>query len=113
MQNGNISYLASSEEEALNMVKDLLDFLPLTCNDPAPVFAAPTDEEIAYDEALNSFMPDDTNQGYDMHDLLDKLFDDANLLEIQEEYTPNLITTFARVDGKDNVAEYEALIHGL
>ncbi|AGN20383.1 propionyl-CoA carboxylase [Corynebacterium glutamicum MB001] len=100
MQNGNISYLASSEEEALNMVKDLLDFLPLTCNDPAPVFAAPTDEEIAYDEALNSFMPDDTNQGYDMHDLLDKLFDDANLLEIQEEYAPNLITTFARVDGK-------------
>ncbi|ALC06925.1 Propionyl-CoA carboxylase beta chain [Corynebacterium deserti GIMN1.010] len=100
MQNGNISYLASSEEEALATVKDLLDFLPLTCNDPAPVFRAPTDEQIAYEESLNTFMPDDTNQGYDMHDLLSKLFDDDNLLEIQAEFAPNLITTFARVDGK-------------
>ncbi|AGG67837.1 acyl-CoA carboxylase subunit beta [Corynebacterium callunae] len=100
MQNGNISYLAASEEEALSMVKDLLEYLPLTCKDPAPVFAAPTDEEIAYDASLNSFMTDDTNQGYDMLDLLEQLFDDENLLEIQAEFAPNLITAFARVDGK-------------
>ena len=100
MQNGNISYIAPSEEEAFNMVKDLLDYLPLTCDDPAPVYQAPTDEAIAFDESLNAFMPDDTNQGYDMHDLLGKLFDDADLLEIQAEYAPNLITAFARVDGK-------------
>ncbi|NLZ57690.1 MAG: acyl-CoA carboxylase subunit beta [Corynebacterium sp.] len=100
MQNGNISYIAPSEEEAFNMVKDLLDYLPLTCEDPAPVYQAPPDETIAFDESLNTFMPDDTNQGYDMHDLLAKLFDDADLLEIQAEYAPNLITAFARVDGK-------------
>ena len=100
MQNGNVSYIAQDENEAFDMVKDLLDYLPLTCEDPAPVYAAPTDEEVAYDESLNAFMPDDTNQGYDMHDLLSKFFDDPDLLEIQAEFAPNLITAFARIDGR-------------
>lgn len=100
MQNGNVSYIAQDETEAFNMVKDLLDYLPLTCDDPAPVYAAPTDEEVAHDESLNTFMPDDTNQGYDMHDLLSKFFDDPDLLEIQAEFAPNLITAFARIDGR-------------
>ena len=45
-------------------------------------------------------MPDDTNAGYDMHDLLGKLFDDDNFLEIQGEFAQNMITGFARIDGK-------------
>ncbi|WP_080791799.1 acyl-CoA carboxylase subunit beta [Corynebacterium pacaense] len=100
MRNGNISYIAESEQEAFNVVHDLLDFLPTTCNDPAPVYLAPGDEAVARDESLNSFMPDDTNQGYDMLDLLGRLFDDPDLLEIQAEFAPNLITAFARIDGR-------------
>lgn len=98
--NGNISAVVDSEEEAFDFVRDLLDHLPLTCHDPAPVFAAPLDEEVAETPALDTFMPDDTNAGYDMMDLLVQIGDDENLVEIQENFAPNLITAFGRIDGR-------------
>ena len=98
--NGNVSYVATDEEDAFNYVHDLLDHLPLTCHEPGPQFWAPSDDAVSADEALDSFMPDDTNAGYDMHDLLGKLFDDDNFLEIQGEFAQNMITGFARIDGK-------------
>lgn len=98
--NGNVSYVATDEEDAFNYVHDLLDHLPLTCHEPGPQFWAPSDDAVSADEALDSFMPDDTNAGYDMHDLLAKLFDDDNFLEIQGEFAQNMITGFARIDGK-------------
>lgn len=98
--NGNISLVVADEEEAFEAVRDLLDHLPLTCHDAAPVFGAPSDEEVAETPELDSFMPDDTNAGYDMVDLLRQLGDDDSLLEIQPNYAPNLITAFGRIDGR-------------
>ena len=98
--NGNVSAVLPSEEEAFDFVRDLLDHLPLTCHDPAPVFAAPSDEEVAEAPELDLFMPDDSNAGYDMSDLLPLLGDDENLVEIQANYAPNLITAFGRIDGR-------------
>lgn len=98
--NGNVSYVAADEDDAFAYVHDLLQHLPLTCHDPNPVFAAPDDAEVAVTPALDTFMPDDTNAGYDMHELLAQLFDDADFLEVQPGFAPNLITGFARVEGR-------------
>ncbi|RNE49987.1 acyl-CoA carboxylase subunit beta [Corynebacterium alimapuense] len=98
--NGNISAVVASEDEAFDFVRDLLDHLPLTCYDPAPVFDAPSDEEISEAEELDLFMPNDSNAGYDMLDLLVLLGDDSQLVEIQANYAPNLITAFGRIDGR-------------
>ncbi|MBH5302374.1 acyl-CoA carboxylase subunit beta [Corynebacterium ulcerans] len=98
--NGNVSYVAADEEDAFNYVHDLLQHLPLTCQDPNPEYWAPADEHLTGDEALDTFMPDDTNAGYDMHDLLKRLFDSDDFLEVQPNFAPNLITGFARIDGK-------------
>nr|WP_082259240.1 acyl-CoA carboxylase subunit beta [Corynebacterium ulcerans] len=98
--NGNVSYVAADEEDAFNYVHDLLQHLPLTCQDPNPEYWAPADEDLTGDEALDAFMPDDTNAGYDMHDLLKRLFDSDDFLEVQPNFAPNLITGFARIDGK-------------
>lgn len=99
-KNGNISYVAADEEDAFNYVHDLLQHLPLTCEDSNPVYWAPSDEEVAVTEALDTFMPDDTNAGYDMHDLLKVLFDNDDVLEVQPGFAPNLITAFVRIDGR-------------
>ncbi|MEJ4100859.1 acyl-CoA carboxylase subunit beta [Corynebacterium mastitidis] len=98
--NGNISAVVGSEDEAFDLVRDLLEHLPSSCFDPAPVVAAPTDEEVADTRSLDTFMPDDTNAGYDMMDLLAKLGDDEDLIEIQENFAPNLICAFGRIDGR-------------
>ncbi|WKD59978.1 acyl-CoA carboxylase subunit beta [Corynebacterium caspium] len=97
---GNISVVVDSEEEALDFVRDLLGHLPTTCFDPAPVLPAPSDAEVAMAVELDTFLPDDTNAAYDMHDLLTQLGDDDDLLEIQPNYAPNLICAFGRIDGR-------------
>ncbi len=98
--NGNVSYVASSEDEAFAYVQDLMAHLPLTCFDEAPEFWAPNDEDVAQASELDLFMPDDTNAGYNMQDLLPKLLDSDDVLEIQENFAPNIITAFGRIDGK-------------
>ncbi|AEX82093.1 acyl-CoA carboxylase subunit beta [Corynebacterium diphtheriae] len=99
--NGNVSYVAADEDDAFNYVHDLLQHLPLTCNDPNPEYWAPSDEDImAADQSLDTFMPDDTNAGYDMHSLLKLIFDEDDFLEIQPNFAPNIIVGFSRIDGR-------------
>lgn len=98
--NGNISAVLDDENEAFDYVRDLLEHLPSTCFDPAPVLEAPTDLEVSEAVELDEFMPDDTNAGYDMMDLLTQLGDDEDLVEIQPNYGPNLICAFGRIDGR-------------
>ena len=98
-QNGNVSVTVPSEEEAFDFVRDLLGHLPTSAFDEPPVAWAPADEDLD-DSALDEFMPDDTNAGYDMMDLLVQLGDDEEILEIQENYAPNLICAIGRIDGR-------------
>ena len=63
-QNGNVSVTVPSEEEAFDFVRDLFGHLPTSAFDEPPVAWAPADDELD-DSALDEFMPDDTNAGYD------------------------------------------------
>lgn len=98
-RNGNVSYVATSEEDAFNYVKDLLDFLPSSSFDETPEFWAPNDELTERDFELNDIIPDDPNAGYDIMDVLTRIFDDDNVLEVQGDYGSNVVTAFARIDG--------------
>ena len=80
-------------------MRDLLDHLPTSAFDVVPPVWAPADEELD-DAHLNAFLPDDTNAGYDMMELLVQLGDDDELVEIQSGYAENLICAFGRIDGK-------------
>ena len=100
--NGNIQAVVDSEDDAFDLVRDLLGHLPLTCFDETPAVLAPTDEDVSGEDelVLDEFIPDDTNAGYDMMDLLVQLGDDDDLIELQENFAPNMITAFGRIDGR-------------
>lgn len=98
-QSGNIQAVVASEEEAFDYVRDLLALLPTSAFDEPPVAWAPADEDLD-DAELDTFMPDDTNAGYDMRDLLAQLGDDEDLIEIQANYAENIICAFGRIDGR-------------
>ena len=85
-RNGNVSYVAGSEEEAFNYVKDLMEFLPSSVFDDPQEFWAPSDELTERDCELSDIIPDDPNAGYDIMDVLTRIFDDDNVLEAQEDY---------------------------
>ncbi|HSF94248.1 MAG TPA: acyl-CoA carboxylase subunit beta [Thermohalobaculum sp.] len=88
-----------NDVEALAEVRRLIDFLPLSNREKPPVrpfFDAPNREE----EALDSLVPENPNQPYDMHELIRKTADEGDFYEIQKDYAKNIITGFIRLEGE-------------
>jgi len=98
---GNIHHVAADDADAVERVRDLLDVLPSNFNATAPVLAAKrADKLTARDLELDGLMPDADNSGYDMQEVLARIIDDGDLLEISPIFAPNLITGFGRVEGR-------------
>ncbi|MFJ2838638.1 acyl-CoA carboxylase subunit beta [Nocardia sp. NPDC087230] len=106
-KSGVAHYVASGEQDALDYVKDLLSYLPSNNRAEAPRHA-PTDpingaiEDSLTDEdlELDTIIPDSPNQPYDMHEVITRLLDDDEFLEVQAERAMNIICGFGRVDGR-------------
>ncbi|WP_067689154.1 acyl-CoA carboxylase subunit beta [Nocardia jejuensis] len=100
-RNGTLHHVAPSEEAAFEWVREYLSFLPTSCLEQPPVINPGLEPEItASDLELNKIIPDSDRVGYDMHDVLLRIFDDGTFHEISEATAQNLITGFARVDGR-------------
>jgi acetyl-CoA carboxylase carboxyltransferase component len=99
-ERGNLSYVAPDEADAFAYVRDLLDHLPSSAFEPTPKFWAVGDEPNDVDAELLDVVPDDPNAGYDMTDVLTRIFDDDHFLEVLPDFGQNIITGFARVDGR-------------
>lgn len=97
---GNIHHLADDEKSAFEWVRDYLQYMPSSCHEKAPVINPGLEPEItASDLSLDTFMPDNDNTGYDMRDVILRVFDDGAFHEVAELFAPNIITGYARVDG--------------
>ncbi|WP_370288083.1 acyl-CoA carboxylase subunit beta [Nocardioides sp.] len=100
-KSGNAHYMASDEDDALEYVKALLSYLPQNNLDEAPAYAEVADlEPNDTDLALDTIIPDSPNQPYDMHDVIESVLDDAEFLEVQALFAPNLIVGYGRVEGR-------------
>ncbi|MFQ6325657.1 acyl-CoA carboxylase subunit beta [Nocardia sp. CWNU-33] len=100
-QYGNIHHVATDEAAAFEWVRAYLSFLPTSCQELPPVVNPGLEPETTEsDLELNSLVPDADNSGYDMHDILLRIFDDGDFHEIGAGSGRNIITGFARVDGR-------------
>ncbi len=109
-----VAHLAAPDEaSALDAARDLLAHLPQN-NLDAPVIVATTDAADRMDPALDSIVPDDPRQPYDMHDVLHRVVDDGDFLEIQPAWAQNIIVGFARLGGRSVgvVAQQPAVLAG-
>ncbi|NLG56515.1 MAG: acyl-CoA carboxylase subunit beta [Rhodococcus sp.] len=98
---GNIHHVAADEEAAFAWVRDYLSFLPSTCREQAPVVNPGLEPHLTdSDRELDAFMPDADNAGYDMYEILMRIFDDGTFHEVGAQVAPNVITGFSRVDGR-------------
>ncbi|MEM9436957.1 MAG: acyl-CoA carboxylase subunit beta [Pseudomonadota bacterium] len=87
-----------NDVEALAEVRRLVDFLPLNNRAKAPTrpfFDAPN----RVDESLDTLVPSNPNQPYDMKELILKVADEGDFYEIQEDFAGNMITGFIRLEG--------------
>ncbi|MEV0687452.1 acyl-CoA carboxylase subunit beta [Nocardia sp. NPDC050378] len=100
-QNGNIHHVAADERAAFDWARAYLSYMPSSCFDEAPVVNPGLEPEITEsDRELDSLIPDSDRAGYDMYDVLLRIFDDGDFHEIGGNAARNLITGFARVDGR-------------
>ncbi|MFI5776536.1 acyl-CoA carboxylase subunit beta [Nocardia sp. NPDC051570] len=99
--NGTIHHVAATEQEAFDWVRSYLSYLPSSCLERPPVVNPGLEpEQTAHDRELDSIIPDSDKSGYDMHEILLRIFDDGDFHEIAADTARNLITGFARVDGR-------------
>ncbi|WP_404321581.1 acyl-CoA carboxylase subunit beta [Arthrobacter luteolus] len=97
---GTSTYLATDEEDAVDFVRELLDFLPSNNLAEAPLAPFDQDEDINDgDLALDALIPDSANQPYDMRTVIEQVVDDAHFLEMQALYAPNVIIGYGRLEG--------------
>jgi propionyl-CoA carboxylase beta chain len=99
-KSGNAHYLAADEEDAISFVRTLIGFLPQNNLEDAPVFEVENAlEPDDMDRDLDSLIPDSPNQPYDMHEVISRVLDDADFLEVQTLFAPNVVVGFGRIDG--------------
>lgn len=86
------------ELDALAAMRQLLTYLPSSCNDTSPRLAQidPIDRDIPY---LDACIPESDTASYDMHDIIEPLVDGSEFFEIHARYAPNIIVGFARMGG--------------
>jgi propionyl-CoA carboxylase beta chain len=90
---------AESDEHALQLVRELISYLPSNNLEEAP--RRPTsDSADRRDERLNEIVPEASNQPYDIRDVIHAVIDDGLFFEVHEFYAPNIVVGFARMDGR-------------
>ncbi|QLY27671.1 acyl-CoA carboxylase subunit beta [Nocardia huaxiensis] len=98
---GTVHHVARTEQDAYTWVREYLSYLPSSCLEQPPIVNPGLEPEITdSDRELDKIIPDSDKVGYDMHEVLLRIFDDGAFHEISPNTSPNLITGFARVDGR-------------
>ncbi len=96
---GVAHFVAPDESELFEMVRDLLSFLPSNNIEDAPEFGFDGDPDEELHE-LDSIIPPNPNQPYDMHDVISRIVDDGAFLEVQPLWARNIIIGFSRLGGR-------------
>ncbi|MFI6981727.1 acyl-CoA carboxylase subunit beta [Embleya sp. NPDC050154] len=100
-KSGNAHYMGADEKDALEYVKGLLSYLPSNNLEEAPSFDEAADLETTdHDRELDTLIPDSANQPYDIHTVIEHVLDDADFLEVQPLFAPNIVVGFGRVEGR-------------
>ena len=98
-RSGVAHFVYESEEECLEEVRRLLSFLPANNLDDAPTL--PTDDPPTRSEPeLRYVIPDEPNRPYDVRDIIHRIVDEEDFMEVQPSYAPNVVVGFGRFNGR-------------
>jgi propionyl-CoA carboxylase beta chain len=92
-------FIARNDADCVRMIRELMSFLPQNNRDDAPRKA--TDDPIdRADPELDSLVPPESNQPYDIRDVIHRVADDAWFFEVHEHFAKNIVIGFARLGGQ-------------
>ena len=97
-KSGVAHFIAQTEEEGLLLIRKLISYLPQNNLEDSPII--PCDDPIdRIEESLNEIIPENPNKPYDVKEVLYAVADHGELLEVQRDFAPNIVTSFARFNG--------------
>ena len=99
IKSGVAHFIAPNDQDCLLQIRRLLQFLPQNNLDEPPRFET-GDDVNRTDDALNSIVPDDPKEPYDMIEVIKRVVDNGDFLEVQPLYAQNIIVGFARLNGR-------------
>jgi propionyl-CoA carboxylase beta chain len=97
-KSGVAHFVAADEQACLEDARYLLSFLPQNNLDPPPFFE-PSDPPGREESELDTLIPDAPTKPYEMRDVIHRVFDDGEFLEVHERYAENIVCGFARLGG--------------
>jgi propionyl-CoA carboxylase beta chain len=98
-RSGVAQFVYDTEEECIAEVQRLLGFLPGNNLDDAPLVVT-GDEAGRADPELASLVPDDANRPYDMRDIIYRIVDDEEFMEVHQSFAPNIVVGLGRLDSR-------------
>jgi len=99
-KSGVTHFSCANEIECIKNIKRLLSYVPSNCEESAPQRAYTISNETR--ETLNTIMPDNPNQPYDIREVIDNIIDDdgEGFFEVHKKFAENIVVGFARLAGK-------------
>ena len=96
---GVAQFISANEEECFQQIRELISYIPSNnLEDPPQI--EPQDDPNRISEKLNKIVPQDPNKPYDMKQVIKEIVDGGEYLETAPEYAQNIITCFARLNGR-------------
>ncbi|MFW5892175.1 MAG: acyl-CoA carboxylase subunit beta [Bacteroidota bacterium] len=98
-KSGVSHFIADDEQQGLTLIRKLLSYLPQNNLEDPPV--QPCDDPAdRFDDYLNAIIPESPNKPYDVKDIIYSIADYNEFLEVHRNYASNIVTGFARFNGK-------------
>jgi methylmalonyl-CoA carboxyltransferase large subunit len=95
---GVVHFVAEDDQQAIALCQKLLSFLPSNNLEDPPLLAS--DGRVDPDPTLAEVLPADAKQGYDVREVIVRVVDGGDFLEVQSGYAPNLVVGLARILGR-------------
>jgi len=99
-KSGVAHFIADDEADCLELTRALLSYLPSNNLDDPPSYDEDDLDGLSDDAFLDTFIPDSSNQPYDIKTVIEHVVDAGEFLEVHALFAPNIVCGFARVDGR-------------
>lgn len=112
-KSGVTHFSVENDLKCINDIKRLLSYLPQNCEENAPKI--PYQEKDESRNGLNSIVPENPNQPYDMKEIINEIVDENSFYEVHENFAQNIVVGFARLGGRSIgiVANQPAFLAGV
>ena len=114
MSKSGVSHFAGENElDTINKLKTLISYLPQNCEERPSNLPYELDNEER--PSLETIIPENPNQPYDVKNVISNLADKNSFFEVQQEYAENIVVGFARLAGRSIgvIANQPAVLAGV